>query len=126
MCALIKKTPIVVNDSRGFFANRCVLAYILEGHLMFTEGVPPAMIEKAGKQAGMPVGPLSLNDEVGVDLGLKILQATKAQLGEAAIVPEQEAVAHARWSRRRAASAARTARASTIIRKAGRSASGPA
>ena len=86
----IKKTPIVVNDSRGFFANRCVLAYILEGHLMFTEGVPAAMIEHAGKQAGMPVGPLSLNDEVGVDLGLKILRATKAQLGEAAIVPEQE------------------------------------
>jgi len=87
---MIKKTPIVVNDSRGFFANRCVLAYILEGHLMFIEGVPPAMIENAGKQAGMPVGPLSLNDEVGVDLGLKILKATKAQLGEAAIVPEQE------------------------------------
>ncbi|GEO14338.1 FAD-dependent oxidoreductase [Microvirga aerophila] len=86
----IKKTPIVVNDSRGFFANRCVLAYILEGHLMFVEGVPPAMIENAGKQAGMPVGPLSLNDEVGVDLGLKILKATKAQLGDAAIVPEQE------------------------------------
>ena len=86
----IKKTPIVVNDSRGFFANRCVLAYILEGHLMFIEGVPPAMIENAGKQAGMPVGPLSLNDEVGVDLGLKILKATKAQLGDAAIVPEQE------------------------------------
>ncbi|HZH11042.1 MAG TPA: FAD-dependent oxidoreductase [Microvirga sp.] len=87
---LIKKTPIVVNDSRGFFANRCVLAYILEGHLMFTEGLPAAMIEQAGKQAGMPVGPLSLNDEVGVDLGLKILKATKAQLGDAAIVPEQE------------------------------------
>ncbi|MDF2813574.1 MAG: 3-hydroxyacyl-CoA dehydrogenase, partial [Microvirga sp.] len=88
----IKKTPIVVNDSRGFFANRCVLAYILEGHLMFVEGVPPAMIENAGKQAGMPVGPLSLNDEVGVDLGLKILKATKTQLGDTAIVPEQEAL----------------------------------
>ncbi|HLM39466.1 MAG TPA: FAD-dependent oxidoreductase, partial [Microvirga sp.] len=86
----IKKTPIVVNDSRGFFANRCVLAYILEGHLMLTEGVPASMIEQAGKQAGMPVGPLSLNDEVGVDLGLKILRATKAQLGDAAVVPEQE------------------------------------
>jgi 3-hydroxyacyl-CoA dehydrogenase/enoyl-CoA hydratase/3-hydroxybutyryl-CoA epimerase len=87
---LIKKTPIVVNDSRGFFANRCVLAYILEGHLMLTGGIPATMIEQAGKQAGMPVGPLALNDEVGVDLGLKILRATKAQLGEAAIIPEQE------------------------------------
>ena len=81
-----------MNDSRGFFANRCVLAYILEGHLMLIEGIPPAMIENAGKQAGMPVGPLSLNDEVGLDLGLKILKATKAQLGESAILPEQEAL----------------------------------
>ncbi|MEZ0167212.1 FAD-dependent oxidoreductase [Microvirga sp. TS319] len=87
---LIRKTPIVVNDSRGFFANRCVLAYILEGHLMFMEGLPASMIEQAGKQAGMPVGPLLLNDEVGVDLGLKILKATKAQLGEAAVIPQQE------------------------------------
>jgi 3-hydroxyacyl-CoA dehydrogenase / enoyl-CoA hydratase / 3-hydroxybutyryl-CoA epimerase len=88
----IRKTPIVVNDARGFFANRCVGAYILEGHLMLTEGVPPAMIENAGKQAGMPVGPLSLNDEVAIDLALKIVKATKAQVGEAAIVPAQEAL----------------------------------
>ena len=84
----IRKTPIVVNDARGFFANRCVGAYILEGHLMLTEGVPPAMIENAGKQAGMPVG-LSLNDEVAIDLALKIVKATKAQVGEAAIVPAE-------------------------------------
>jgi len=86
----IKKTPIVVNDARGFFANRCVGAYILEGHLMLTEGVPAAMIENAGKQAGMPVGPLALNDEVAIDLALKIVRATKAQVGESAIVPAQE------------------------------------
>ena len=86
----IRKTPIVVNDSRGFFANRCVGAYILEGHLMLAEGVPPAMIENAGKQAGMPVGPLSLNDEVALDLALKIVRATKAQVGAAAVVPAQE------------------------------------
>jgi 3-hydroxyacyl-CoA dehydrogenase/enoyl-CoA hydratase/3-hydroxybutyryl-CoA epimerase len=86
----IKKTPIVVNDARGFFANRCVGAYILEGHLMLMEGVPPAMIENAGKQAGMPVGPLSLNDEVAIDLALKIVKATKAQVGEGAVNPLQE------------------------------------
>src|SRR5829696_2362186 len=86
----IKKTPIVVNDARGFFANRCVGAYILEGHLMLTEGVPAAMIENAGKQAGMPVGPLALNDEVGIDLALRIVRATKAQVGEGAVVPAQE------------------------------------
>jgi 3-hydroxyacyl-CoA dehydrogenase/enoyl-CoA hydratase/3-hydroxybutyryl-CoA epimerase len=86
----IKKTPIVVNDARGFFANRCVGAYVLEGHLMLMEGVPAAMIENAGKQAGMPVGPLSLNDEVAIDLALKIVKATKAQLGDAAVNPLQE------------------------------------
>ena len=81
----IKKTPIVVNDSRGFFANRCVTAYLLEGHKMFLEGVPAAMIENAGRMAGMPVGPLSLNDEVALDLGLKIARATEAQLGADAV-----------------------------------------
>ncbi len=86
----IKKTPIVVNDTRGFYANRCVGNYIREGHLMLMEGVPPAMIEAAGKQAGMPVGPLSLNDEVAVDLAYKVLKATRAQLGEGAVDPAQE------------------------------------
>ena len=88
----IRKTPIVVNDCRGFFANRCVLNYIREGHLMLAEGVPPAMIENVAKMAGMPVGPLSLNDEVALDLGWKILQATKQDLGEAAIDARQEAL----------------------------------
>ncbi len=89
---LIRKTPIVVNDSRGFFANRCVGAYILEGHKMLVEGVPPAMIENAGRQAGMPVGPLSLNDEVAIDLALRIVKATKKQAGPDAVDPEQEAL----------------------------------
>jgi 3-hydroxyacyl-CoA dehydrogenase / enoyl-CoA hydratase / 3-hydroxybutyryl-CoA epimerase len=86
----IKKTPIVVNDARGFYANRCVGNYLKEGHLMLMEGVPPAMIEAAGKQAGMPVGPLSLNDEVAIDLALRIVKATKAELGPDAIEPVQE------------------------------------
>ena len=86
----LRKTPIVVNDSRGFFANRCVLNYILEGHLMLNEGVPAAMIENLARQAGMPVGPLSLNDEVALDLGWKILQAAKKDLGESAVDAGQE------------------------------------
>jgi 3-hydroxyacyl-CoA dehydrogenase / enoyl-CoA hydratase / 3-hydroxybutyryl-CoA epimerase len=86
----IRKTPIVVNDSRGFFANRCVLNYIQEGHLMFMEGVPAPMIENVARMAGMPVGPLSLNDEVALDLGWKILKATEADLGPEAINPEQK------------------------------------
>jgi 3-hydroxyacyl-CoA dehydrogenase/enoyl-CoA hydratase/3-hydroxybutyryl-CoA epimerase len=86
---LIKKTPIVVNDTRGFYANRCVGNYIREGHLMLMEGVPPAMIENAAKMAGMPVGPLSLNDEVALDLAWKIVQATRKDLGTQAVDPEQ-------------------------------------
>jgi 3-hydroxyacyl-CoA dehydrogenase/enoyl-CoA hydratase/3-hydroxybutyryl-CoA epimerase len=81
----------VVNDSRGFYANRCVMAYLLEGHLMLTEGVPPAMIENVARMAGMPVGPLSLTDEIGIDLAWKILQATKQDAGtEILIDPAQE------------------------------------
>ncbi len=86
----IKKTPIVVNDARGFYANRCVGAYSREGHRMLMEGVPAPMVEAAGKQAGMPVGPLSLNDEVALDLVLRIVRATKAEVGPEAVDPVQE------------------------------------
>jgi 3-hydroxyacyl-CoA dehydrogenase/enoyl-CoA hydratase/3-hydroxybutyryl-CoA epimerase len=86
----IGKTPIVVNDSRGFFANRCVLRYIAEGYEMLLEGVPPAMIENVGKMAGMPVGPLSLNDEIAIDLALKIMKATEADLGAQAVPQDQK------------------------------------
>ncbi|WP_181699894.1 FAD-dependent oxidoreductase [Chthonobacter albigriseus] len=86
----IRKTPIVVNDSRGFYANRCVTNYMLESHLMLTEGVAPAMVETVARMAGMPVGPLALNDEVAVDLAWKILQAAKKDLGDAAVDPRQE------------------------------------
>ena len=88
----IKKTPIVVNDSRGFYTSRVVGTYIREGHLMLTEGVPAPMVETVGRMAGMPVGPLSLNDEVAVDLAWKILQATKKDLGAEVIDPRQEAL----------------------------------
>src|SRR4051794_8585204 len=86
----IRKTPIVVNDSRGFYTSRVVGTYIREGHLMLAEGVPAAMIENVGRQAGMPVGPLSLNDEVAVDLAWKILKATEADLGDKAIDVRQK------------------------------------
>ena len=86
----IKKTPIVVNDSRGFYTSRVVSTYIREGHLMLMEGVPAAMIENVGRMAGMPVGPLSLNDEVAVDLAWKILKATEADLGKDAVDARQK------------------------------------
>jgi 3-hydroxyacyl-CoA dehydrogenase/enoyl-CoA hydratase/3-hydroxybutyryl-CoA epimerase len=88
----IGKTPIVVNDSRGFYTSRVVGTYIREGHLMLTEGIPAAMIENVGRMAGMPVGPLSLNDEVAVDLAWKILKATEADLGPEAVDARQKAL----------------------------------
>jgi 3-hydroxyacyl-CoA dehydrogenase / enoyl-CoA hydratase / 3-hydroxybutyryl-CoA epimerase len=88
----IRKTPIVVNDSRGFYASRVVGTYLREGHLMLTEGVPAALIENVARMAGMPVGPLSLTDEVAVDLAWKILKATEADLGAAAVDPKQKAL----------------------------------
>jgi 3-hydroxyacyl-CoA dehydrogenase / enoyl-CoA hydratase / 3-hydroxybutyryl-CoA epimerase len=90
----IKKTPIVVNDGRGFFTSRFCGCYIAEGEIMLTEGIPAVLIEGAGKLAGMPVGPLSLADEVAIDLGWKIHKATAAALGDAykpnAAVPVME------------------------------------
>ncbi|HEY9056411.1 MAG TPA: FAD-dependent oxidoreductase [Aurantimonas sp.] len=83
----IRKTPIVVNDTRGFFANRCVLRYMSEAYDMLVEGVPPAMIENAAKFAGMPVGPLALNDETAVDLSLRIMKATMRDMGDDSVDP---------------------------------------
>ena len=77
----IRKVPIVVEDTRGFYANRCVMRYIQEGYNMLSEGVKPALIENVGKMAGMPVGPLSLQDEVAIDLAYKVMQQTKNDLG---------------------------------------------
>ena len=77
----IRKTPIVVNDARYFYANRCILPYTNEGIRMVSEGVAPALVENAAKLVGMPVGPLQLTDEISIDLGIKIAKATKAALG---------------------------------------------
>ena len=73
----IRKTPIVVNDSRGFFTSRVCGAFISEGHRMLKEGIPAAMIENCARFAGMPVGPLSLNDEVAIDLSWKIMDQAR-------------------------------------------------
>ena len=88
----IKKTPIVVNDTRGFYVNRCVLRYMSESYQMLIEGVPPAMIENAAKMAGMPVGPLALTDETAIDLAQKIMKQTIRDLGEKAVDKDQFAL----------------------------------
>ena len=78
----IRKTPIVVNDARFFYANRCIIPYINEGIRMVGEGVNPTLIENAAKLMGMPLGPLQLVDETSIDLGVKIAKATRAAMGE--------------------------------------------
>lgn len=79
----IRKTPIVVNDARFFYANRCIIPYINEGVRMVAEGVNPTLVENAAKMMGMPLGPLQLVDETSIDLGVKIAKATKAAMGDA-------------------------------------------
>lgn len=78
----IRKTPIVVNDARFFYANRCIIPYINEGIRMVAEGVAPALVENAARLVGMPLGPLQLVDETSLDLGVKIARATRAALGD--------------------------------------------
>jgi 3-hydroxyacyl-CoA dehydrogenase/enoyl-CoA hydratase/3-hydroxybutyryl-CoA epimerase len=79
----IRKTPIVVNDARFFYANRCIIPYLNEGVRMLGEGVLPALIENAARLVGMPLGPLQLLDETSIDLGVKIARATRAAMGDA-------------------------------------------
>ncbi|RVT82700.1 3-hydroxyacyl-CoA dehydrogenase [Rhodobacteraceae bacterium CCMM004] len=79
----IRKTPIVVNDARFFYANRCIIPYINEGIRMVGEGVEPALVENAAKMLGFPLGPLQLVDETSIDLGVKIAKATRAAMGDA-------------------------------------------
>ncbi len=78
----IRKTPIVVNDSRGFFTSRVFGTFTSEGIRMLAEGVNPALIENAAKMAGMPVGPLAVSDEVSLELGWKVGIATAEALGQ--------------------------------------------
>jgi 3-hydroxyacyl-CoA dehydrogenase / enoyl-CoA hydratase / 3-hydroxybutyryl-CoA epimerase len=79
----IGKTPIVVNDSRGFFTSRVFSTYTSEGIRMLAEGINPALIENAAMMAGLPVGPLTVTDEVTIELAWKIGKATAEALGKA-------------------------------------------
>jgi 3-hydroxyacyl-CoA dehydrogenase/enoyl-CoA hydratase/3-hydroxybutyryl-CoA epimerase len=79
----LRKTPIVVNDARFFYANRCIIPYINEGIRMVAEGVAPALVENAARLVGLPLGPLQLVDETSIDLGVKIAKATRAAMGDA-------------------------------------------
>lgn len=76
----IGKTPIVVNDSRGFYTSRVFATYVMEGIAMLKEGVHPRSIEAAGLQAGMPMPPLALQDEVSLSLALHVAEQTRKDL----------------------------------------------
>jgi 3-hydroxyacyl-CoA dehydrogenase/enoyl-CoA hydratase/3-hydroxybutyryl-CoA epimerase len=76
----IKKIPIVVNDSRGFFTSRVIGTFINEGVGMLLEGIPAASIEQASNQAGYPAPVLQLSDELNLRLARKIRDATKAAI----------------------------------------------
>ena len=76
----IGKTPIVVNDRRGFYTSRVFATYIMEGIAMLGEGVHPRSIEVAGLKAGMPMPPLALQDEVSLSLSLHIAEQTRKDL----------------------------------------------
>ena len=76
------KTPILVNDSRGFFTSRVIGAYLDEGRALLAEGVNPALVENVARLAGFPVGPLALSDEVSLELEQRIIDQTRAALGD--------------------------------------------
>jgi len=78
----IRKTPIVVNDSRGFYTSRVFGTFTREGMSMLAEGVNPALIENVARQAGMPVGPLAVTDEVSLELAYHVGKQTREDLGD--------------------------------------------
>ncbi len=80
--ATLRKVPIVVNDSRGFYTSRVFQTFIHEGMRMLEDGVEPARIENAARAAGFALGPLALVDEVTIELPWKIVQEAEAALGE--------------------------------------------
>ena len=79
----IKKTPIVVNDGRGFYTSRCFGTYVAEGMAMLEEGISPILIDNIGRMTGMPRGPLEMHDDVALDLSVKIAKQTAEDLGDA-------------------------------------------
>ena len=84
----IKKTPIVVNDSRGFYTSRCFGTFVQEGMEMLADGIAPAIIDNVGRMTGMPRGPLEMHDDVALDLSYKIAQQTQQDLGDTYVAPK--------------------------------------
>lgn len=90
----IRKTPIVVNDSRGFYTSRVFGTFSREGITMLAEGINPALIENVARQAGMPVGPLAVTDEVTLELSYHVMSQTRKALGDAYVeTPADDVIA---------------------------------
>jgi 3-hydroxyacyl-CoA dehydrogenase/enoyl-CoA hydratase/3-hydroxybutyryl-CoA epimerase len=90
----IRKTPIVVRDSRGFYTSRVFATYTNEGMALLKDGVKPALIENAAVQAGMAIGPLAVSDEVTVELIYKVDKQARVDLGDDYSGPSDIDVAH--------------------------------
>ena len=78
----LDKTPVLVKDSCGFLVNRILLGYINEAGRILEEGIPIEVIDKIMSDFGMPMGPFTLSDEVGLDVGVKVLHALENSFGE--------------------------------------------
>ncbi|MBW7930300.1 MAG: enoyl-CoA hydratase/isomerase family protein [Gammaproteobacteria bacterium] len=90
----IRKTPIVVHDSRSFYTSRVFATYTNEGMALLKDGVHPALIENAAVQAGMAVGPLAVSDEVSIELIHKVDRQSRIDLGQAYDAPSAIDVVH--------------------------------
>ncbi|MDB5970069.1 MAG: 3-hydroxyacyl-CoA dehydrogenase [Hydrocarboniphaga sp.] len=86
----IRKTPIIVRDSRGFYTSRSFHTYLDEGYELLADGVSPIVIDNIGRATGMPRGPLELCDDVGLDLCLSARQQAKADLGDAFVATQED------------------------------------
>jgi len=90
----IRKTPIVVRDNRGFYTSRVFATYTNEGMALLKDGVQPALIENAAVLAGMAVGPLTVSDEVTIELIYKVDKAARGDLGDDYGAPSAIDVTH--------------------------------
>ncbi len=83
----LRKTPIIVNDARGFFTTRVISAYLQESMGMLAEGIKPALIDNAARLAGFPVGPLAMTDELTIEIGYNAMNQARADLGDDWVEP---------------------------------------
>lgn len=79
LAAVLRKTPIVVNDSRGFFTSRFIGSFLSESLAMVQQGIAPALVENGARALGMPQGPLAVSDAIGLDVGIAhLIEAVRA------------------------------------------------